>query len=323
MEGSATNFQAQIVAPLRAFCSLAIDGPAIAEGSILPWKDVSEILEEDYRTHLFGNATLQDLPTTPRFIFNTTNFMTGVDFRFSKPYAGDYLIGRIMDPEFTVALAVTASSAFPPFLSPVERELDPGSFQADPGSVLFPRVEYRERLLLTDGGAYDNLGLETLDKRCKTLLVSDAGAPFGVSDDPSTNWVKQALRAFDVATNQARALRKRALINDFHSGAHGGGYWGITTRIDDYHLADALPISAAATEYLSSIRTRLNPFNEAEQCRLINGGYALCDAAMRKYVLAAGTTVPAPQWPYPVFALDQPISAEEVAFSSEGGYEAP
>src|SRR5438874_5369854 len=170
-------------------------------------------------------------------------------------------------------------------------------------------------------GVYDNLGLETLDKRCKTLLVSDAGAPFVVDPDPSKTWVKQTLRAFDIATNQARALRTRALIDDFRSGAHRGSYWGITTLVADYQVADALPVSPEATRYLSSMRTRLNPFTDAEQCRLINGGYALCDAAMRKYVIPGAG--PAPRWPYPQFSLDRPIAPAETVAAAAGGYESP
>lgn len=319
--GVATNFHDEIVAPLRKFCSLLIDGPAIAEGTILPWKDVSEIVEKEYREYLFGEVTLQCLPDRPRFIFNATNFMTGIDFRFSKPYAGDYLIGQLDRPTFPVALAVTASSAFPPFLSPVIRNVDPTAFKRVEGSVLYDDIDYRRRLFLTDGGAYDNLGLETLDKRCKTMLVSDAGAPFARSTDPSTAWVQQTLRAFDIATNQARALRKRELINDYKSGAHLGSYWGITTLITDYQVADALRVTTEATQYLSSIRTRLNPFSEAEQCRLINGGYALCDAAMRRYVVPEAGL--APQWPYPDFSLDRPIPPAETAAVAEGGFQAP
>src|SRR6266850_1031658 len=104
--GVATNFAGEIVQPLRQFCGLSIDASAIAEGSILPWSDVSHLVEKEYRKHLFGDLTLRDLPDKPRFIFNSTNFMTGVDFRFSKPYAGDYRIGLIERPDFAVALAV-------------------------------------------------------------------------------------------------------------------------------------------------------------------------------------------------------------------------
>jgi NTE family protein len=87
--GVAASFQDDIVKPLRAFCGLPIDVPAIAEGTILPWKDISKLIEQEYRKHLFGEVTLQALGDKPHFIFNATNFMTGVDFRFSKPYAGE------------------------------------------------------------------------------------------------------------------------------------------------------------------------------------------------------------------------------------------
>ena len=46
---------------------------------------------------------------------------------------------------------------------------------------------------------------------------------------------------------------------------------------------------------LARIRTRLNPFTEAEQESLINWGYAICDAAMPKYVEPGAP--PPPGWP--------------------------
>jgi len=315
----AMQFADQIVRPLRDFCARLVDAPAVGEGALLPWRDVSEVIEREYRDHLFGVATLQDLPDRPRFIFNSTNFMTGVDFRFSKPYAGDYRVGKIPNPTFPVALAVTASSAFPPVLSPVARKVDPASYERWDGADLYDRIEYRKRLFLTDGGAYDNLGLETLEKRCKTLLVSDAGAPFVPDSDPGSAWHTQTLRAFDIATAQSRGLRKRRLITDYQTTpvVRRGAYWGIMTEITGYQLPDALPVPVEATQYLASIRTRLNSFSEAEQCRLINGGYALCDAAMRKYVITGGLGRPA-QWPYPNYSLDKPISDADKAADAAG-----
>ena len=149
-----------------------------------------------------------------------------MSFRFSKPYAGDYRIGLIRDRTFPVALAVTASSAFPPFLSPVAIEMDPGAFQRVEGADLFDQVAYRERLLLTDGGAYDNLGLETVWNRYDTVLTSDAGAPFGLELDPETAWHSQVLRALDIATNQSRGLRKRVLVDEYTRGVAEGRVLG-------------------------------------------------------------------------------------------------
>lgn len=305
--GTASQFDSLIVGPLRDFCGHSIDAAAIGEGylpgllksavgSSLGLSDVSEHIESHYETLFGGKITLQDIPERPRFIFNATNFSTGVDFRFSKPYAGDYRIGYIPKPQFTIAFAATCSSAFPPVLSPVVRPQNPAAFSQWPGSDLFSDVRYKSQLCLTDGGVYDNLGLETVEKRCETILVSDAGGPFEIDPQPSREWVQQSMRAFNVATAQSRGLRKRQLLDSLTAGQKKGTYWGTTTDITAYGLP-CLPVSKASTQYVSTMRTRLNAFSEKEQGSLINAGYALCDAAMRRWVL-----VPAPPKPagYPI-----------------------
>jgi hypothetical protein len=57
------------------------------------------------------------------------------------------------------------------------------------------RVVYLDSdVVLTDGGVYDNLGLETAYKRCRTLLVSDAGQPLSSERDPHEDWARHAMR---------------------------------------------------------------------------------------------------------------------------------
>jgi NTE family protein len=290
------NYKQLVVDPLRQFCRLQIDTVAIGEGLLTPWKSGVDVLKEKYG-HLF-QQTLDQLADSPTFVFNATNLQTGRSFRFSKPYMGDYRIGLIRNPTVGLATAVTASSAFPPFLSPVVLD-DPGRFEAVEGADLNGRPEYTKRLYLSDGGVYDNLGLETVWNRYQTVLVSDAGAPFGIGNTVETDWVKQTLRALDVATDQARGLRKRALIDDFKRNVRSGTYWGIDTRIANYQLADALPCADQTVQPLAKIRTRLNPFNDQEQEQLINWGYALCDAAMRSHVPKIINAQIPPAWPCP------------------------
>ncbi|HXE74626.1 MAG TPA: patatin-like phospholipase family protein [Candidatus Xenobia bacterium] len=299
--GVASNFESAIVGPLRDFCTRTIDVPAALLGLLLPWKGAGHFIERSYRNHLLGDATLQSLPDRPRFVFNSTNFATAVSFRFSKPYAGDYRIGLIEKPKFRVSLAVAASSAFPPFLSPARIKPDPASFTRTKGADLYERIEFRKRLALTDGGVYDNLGLETVWNRYDTVLTSDAGAPVNPRAARYLHWLTQARRAVDITMNQARALRKRALITDYEQKLRKGAYWGIATDIRKYELPDSLPCSLQRIAELAAMRTRLSRFAEAEQCRLINWGYAVADAALRRYVVTA--PVSAPAWPYPNYAL--------------------
>ena len=296
---SAEAFLARVVEPLRKFCTRDVDVPSVIKGALVPGKSIADFVADQYDEGLYGKATLQDLPDTPRFVFNSTNLATGVDFRFSKPYAGDYRIGLIAQPRLGLATAVAASSAFPPFLSPVELHLDPDSFEKVRGADLYDDVSFRRTVKLTDGGVYDNLGLETIAKRYKTLLVSDAGAPFGYGGVQGSDWPRQALRIIDVLRHQAWSLRVRQLIREFREG-HDGAYWGISTPLSRFGTPGALTVPEEATRKLASIRTRLDRFSDPEQCSLINWGYAVCDAAVRKTLAAA----PPPAWPYPQYALD-------------------
>jgi NTE family protein len=300
--GIARGFEARIVDPLRSFCRRHIDALAIGQGLLSPWKTVSDAVQERYDEHLLHGVLLASLPDKPRFVFNSTNLQTGRSFRFSKPYIGDYRIGLSRDPDLPLSLAVTASSAFPPVLSPVV--LKNVAFEHVDGADLNGDSRYTREIHLTDGGAYDNLGLETVWNRYDTVLVSDAGAPFKIEEEVRSDWLSQARAALDVATDQSRALRKRVLIADYKAGERQGAYWGIDTNIGDYPVADPMTCRMELVEPLAAIRTRLNPFSDEEQGRLINWGYALCDAALRSHTSALVANAVRPtQWPVPGQAL--------------------
>src|SRR3954466_5311147 len=123
--GVAAALQPEFVDPIRALASKTIDDGAILGGILLPGT-ISDKVVEAYRKHLFDGATLQDLPLDPpRFVINATSVQTGALFRFSRPYVADYRVGRIPNSTIELAVAVAASSAFPPVLSPLKLELDP------------------------------------------------------------------------------------------------------------------------------------------------------------------------------------------------------
>jgi len=290
---AAADLDRLVTQPLRDFCGRNIDERAIAEGTISPWNSISDVMVRQY-DELFGKARLASLPDQPRIIFNTTNLQTGRDLRISKPYLADYRIGRIDNPDLSVAVAVAASSAFPPVLSPCMIEVDPAKWQRQEGADLFDDARYKHTLSLTDGGAYDNIGLESIDT-FETILVSDAGAPFGLQGQARTDALGQLSRALDIATDQTRGLRKRYLIELAELNKQKVAYWGIDTRYDKYPAAGKLPCDPARTDGLKDMRTRLNAFDRAEQETLINWGYALCDAAMRSFVLPQAP--PPTTWP--------------------------
>jgi NTE family protein len=294
-----TDFVPKVVAPLRAMAGETIDAESVIFGSLLPGT-ISDRIAAAYDKALFKGATLQDLPDAPRFIINATNVQSGVLWRFSKPYMRDYRVGEVKNPTLPLAQAVASSSAFPPVLSPFQMRLDPASFTPKSGTDL-QKPPYTSKVVLTDGGVYDNLGLETAWKRYKTILVSDAGGQMAPEEEPKTDWAQHSYRVLNLIDNQVRALRKRQVVESFVQGARKGGYWGIRTDIADYQLADALPCPFDATMRLAEIATRLKRLDDQTQDRLINWGYAVCDAALRKHL--DPNLKPPAGFPYPAAGI--------------------
>jgi NTE family protein len=276
------DFVAEVVAPVRALGEETIDKDAIISGIVLPGR-VSDRIARAYDRYLFQGATLQDLPDAPRFVINATNVQSGALWRFMKPYMRDYRVGEVKVPTIPLAQAVAASSAFPPVLSPFEMRLDENAFTPNSGLDL-QRKPFTTHVFLTDGGVYDNLGLETAWKNYQTVLVSDGGGKLQPEEEPKSDWARHAYRVLDLVDNQVRSLRKRQLIDSFKSGVRQGAYWGIRTNIADYKLADALPCPLGRTTELAETATRLKRLDDDVQERLINWGYAVCDAALRSHV---------------------------------------
>lgn len=301
-QGSATNLVDLVINPVLALANHTLDVISIAEGVVNPFKSIADEIADAYRNHLYGHATLQDLPADnegPRFVINATNVQSKVLWRFSRPFMGDYRVGLIKNPTLQLAVAVGASSAFPPVLSPVELKLNPKDFDpatADAKDGL-QKPPFDSDVILTDGGVYDNLGLETIWKEYQTILVSDGGGATADDPNPHKNWLQHSVRILELLNNQVGSLRKRWVIGSFENKQRQGTYWGITTDIRNYQLPDALQCPVARTMELAGTPTRLKAMGQNLQQRLVNWGYAVCDAALRKHLNGG---IAAPQgFPYP------------------------
>ena len=294
--GTATEFQQHVVEPIRGLARKTIDVSAVLARLTLIAR-LRDPIRAAYRKHLFGRATLQDLPDHPHFVFNATNLQSGVLWRFTKRYLRDYRVGRIDAPMTELAVAVAASSAFPPFLSPVRLRLAAAAYSADLDGEDLHQGQFLTKVVLSDGGVYDNLGLEAA-KRFSMILVSDGGGKMSSREKVPGTWGRQMYRVLNVVDNQVRSLRKRHLIDSFKRGAHNGTYWGIRSGIADYDLDDSLDCPFEATTRLANMPTRLRRMSEQEQERLINWGYAIADTAMRRHVdssLSPPASMPFPE----------------------------
>jgi NTE family protein len=275
-----TSFGELVAKPVMAMARKTIDITAAVLGRIPGTSGLW--VEGAYDRNLFHGKTLQDLPDVPRFVFNATSLHTGKLFRCSKPYLADWTIGQWMNPTTRLALAVAASSGFPPVLSPVTIPVHNFEFKSDPTPRHAPLPEYR----LTDGGVYDNLGLETVWKRFRTLLVSDGGAGFDYETSPSALLSLQALRVTSMLQDQIGMLRARQMIEGYGAAPASplyrkGFLASIGTPMVENRPAGSLAYEVDGARALAATKTRLADLGENWSKRLVNWGYILADDRMR------------------------------------------
>ena len=280
--GQVGRFQESIVTPIRKMASTTIDAGSVIGGMLLPGT-VSDRIVGNYKKLLFQEQTLQDFPDRPRFIINATNVGTGSLFRFSKAYIADWRIGIAYKPKKLVAEAVAASSAFPPILSPARIEFAHEEW-SDLNTDECGKRPFTTKVVLSDGGVYDNMGIETTWKRCKRVLISDAGGKYQPDDDPKHDWARHSLRINGTIDNQVRSLRKRQVVSAFRDPAdpHKGAYWGMWTKPSEYP-AHSLTIDDARALEVAKTPTRLAAIKEDLQNRIINFGYGMTERALRSY----------------------------------------
>ena len=301
--GRFTNFDALVEGPMRDFCSRNLRNQVLIADRLNPGNWL-KLLRDDYSitdklAEAYDDASFLDGTTLdklrrifesggPRFVFCATNMKTGVNWEFEAKGIGDYVTGRTKRPDIKLAAAVAASSAFPLAFPPLQISLKGASWEFG-DTDLEDLDALRETAELTDGGVYDNMGLEPVWKGHDFVFCSDAGAPFASDADPGNDFIRRLIRVNAVIDRQSRALRRRILMDAYQRGEYGGAFWGIGTRIENYKLVPPVDGYRGPTlEAITAIRTDLNVFKEAEQLVLMNHGWLLSGAALRKHC---------PAWP--------------------------
>jgi NTE family protein len=298
--GVAHGLDSRLVEPLRRLAGVTIDLP---RGLGFIRLEAPDTLPRGFDAHLFGDATLQNLPDRPGIVICATNLQSGALWRFSKPYMADYRVGQVRNPTVPLAVAVAASAAYSPLLMPIRLRLSQADYVENTGTDL-QHPPFTTEVLLADGGIRDSLALEASWRRYQTVFVADGGGQT-LRSHPSPGrgslaplrLVQRTLRINELVQGQVRSLYKRQLINSYVSGARTGTYWGLGTHIEDFGVPDSLPCRPERILELWNLPPRLRALDAKVQERLINWGYAVCDAAIRAHFDPA---LPGPRsFPYP------------------------
>ena len=174
---------------------------------------------------LFKGARMNDLRgDKPLLIINAADLRTGSAFYFSAKESGSWRLHSLADTEMAIAHAVTASAAYPLYLPALDERMP---FNRRDGSR---RVE---RVTLTDGGIYDNLGLAPLWPGRDPLVslnvtpvdeIICCRAGYGLRHDPPSQFLIARLksaftcihdRAQNASMKRLFELRERGTLRNF------------------------------------------------------------------------------------------------------------
>lgn len=300
-----SDWQRDVAGPFRDFCRRDIrTGTLLERLKPANWfRSQTSVLAlaalyEKYLTRL----RLAELPERPRFVLCATDMVFGVNWIFERQRMGSWQAGYARPPlDWPLARSVAASSCFPPLFPPL-----PLTRVAD----LLRHGAYREKdrnailrqLGLTDGGVYDNLGLEPVWKDHAVVLASDGGGRLGFSW--STNPLSTVSRYAAIVQSQAGAVRTRWLSASYASGVFRGAYWGIagtSSGSGDRTKPPGLPGYSRdlALRTIATVRTDLDRFTATEAAVLENHGYCMAAAAIEQHMPELVAMAPPPAVPYP------------------------
>jgi len=320
------DWENTISKPFRALTSRDFRTGPVMRHTLWNWLTpgpLARAMVKRFRRRL-SSLPLSQLPERPRFVFCATDVSFGVNWILSRDSVGDYQAGYAPPPAgMDLGFAVGASACFPPLFGPLKVGLDPsllkgGAFRgAGRDSIV-------ARLALTDGGVYDNLGLEPALKNHDTVIVSDAGGPFPfhASRTPFIRYMRYP----GLVMKQVAALRRRqlmAMIDDnrwrcsletempdcrvrlerdgcLHRDnpsckdhqrrpvLRRGVYLSIQSDVDGYAVKGReKPVGyerALVKTHIANVRTDLDRFTAAEQQILENHGYTLAEAGMQQHL---------------------------------------
>ena len=265
------------------------------------------LLELQYEKHLYGDKSLFELPESPELHLLSTNLSEGCLCSFSRDglwmmqqKAGRPQIERARVGLMTVAMAVTASSAFPGFFPPLELT----------GREVGARGREFGRQAYTDGGVFDNLGVRmfrwltpllTGDRALDGVLVSDVGKPFEVQvNRRAGGLVRTAMRSTDILMDRVWQLESENFQDTF------GFVFARSTDVAGRH-EDATALHPEVQRQVANIRTDLDAFSPLEISCLVRHGYCIGRKACRSRADLFGGELPAdPPWdPVPAASVPQ------------------
>lgn len=226
---------------------------------------------------------LRDLPERPQLVITGTALPAGRAFRFSRDFLGSFDFGYAPPPPgLRASSAVAASAAAPPAFPALQ--LDTGGIGLRPDTPPIVSV--------SDGGVYDNLGVEWFQGwqpanrppeaiHAPFLVVVNASGPL-LPESRAYRGLAEFNRIRKIQYAQTQSTRIRWLVDEITAGRQQGVYLGITRDPRKFTARDGSPVDpkfyegalpSALVAPLAGLRTDLNRFSADESGLLGYHGY--------------------------------------------------
>jgi NTE family protein len=205
---------------LMGLPTIGIERTLAAAARSLPiWGSLTTAFERALVRRLFGNKTMADVAKPDlEVVINACDLRTGTSFRFGSRRSGGWRYGEVCGPPPSVAKAVASSAAFPILLPPLIETFD---FRKG-------GREYQDRVVLTDGGVFENLGVSPLEPgRSSDITVAfptthiislNAGAGQMESDLTYFWWVGRVAQSFSAVHRKVQDATYQRLHNFVENG---------------------------------------------------------------------------------------------------------
>jgi NTE family protein len=231
----------------------------------------------------------------------------GVNWIFERSRIGDFVAGYCEPGNTTIAEAVAASSCFPPVFQPMPVSGKAPALRRGKYPIGASRDSLLRGLSLTDGGVYDNMGLEPVWKNHSTIIVSDGGASFQFQ--LSRTPMRRLLYYNGIIGDQASKVRRRWLMPLYLEEKIEGAFWSVSSAVDNYDPGAPGYSTKFAKGLIGRIRTDMDAFSEGEAKVLENHGFTLADVALRCHTPRLLTTADPLHEPHPDWINEKRASA--------------
>lgn len=206
----------------------------------------------DVLRDLLGTARMSDM-SRPELdiIINATELRTGTAFRFGSRESGSWRFGSVLGNDIEVAEAVAASAAYPTLLPAIDRHYD---FVGRDEKIR------RARVVLSDGGIYDNLATSALEPdrdpdisfnvfSSRIIVSCDAGQGGDLARPPYL-WPERVSAAVSTTHRRSQNAARSKLFALERAGdldALVTAYLGMSDSNIPYAPADLVPRESAVS----------------------------------------------------------------------------